>query len=336
MAKSKTYPIIIYGTSTIKIYKDYAELVLVKGETVLIDNDTETLNFVKDRKWHIGSRNIVVSNTPNYVTLSRYICNAQQGQYVVYKNSNSFDCRKNNLTISTTSNGRNKDILNYEYNIEYDSTNNTAKVRVTGNTSSEDVIITVDESTAKDIASGKIHPYCHIEQKTISTPAKIKIPIKEYEKGDCLCSNLGRYVLGLEKGNPKQAYHIDDDRTNFLKSNLIALESSEYANFVKDREGYARKKRQEQQAKKPSSIKKLITKPESTTKTPKGVVDIGNGFFFVSIYNEKTDTLDQIGTFSNKEEACLAYEKRVREICEELARDAYESLVASLMEQYYE
>ena len=150
MAKSKTYPIIIYGTSTIKIYKDYAELVLVKGETVLIDNDTETLNFVKDR------------------------------------------------------------------------------------------------------------------------------------------------------------------------------------------EGYARKKRQEQQAKKPSSIKKLIAKPESTTKTPKGVVDIGNGFFFVSIYNEKTGTLDQIGTFTNKEEACLAYEKRVKEICEELARDAYESLVASLMEEYYE
>lgn len=87
-----------------------------------------------------------------------------------------------------------------------------------------------------------------------------------------------------------------------------------------------------------SKYKDPVSKPiaKSNTKTPKGVADLGNGFFFVSIYNEKTSTLDQVGTFSNKEEAFLAYEKRVREICEELARDAYESLVASLMEQYYE
>lgn len=87
-----------------------------------------------------------------------------------------------------------------------------------------------------------------------------------------------------------------------------------------------------------SKYKEPVSKPitKSNTKNPKGVADIGNGRFFVSVRNEKTGAIDDLGAFSNKEEACLAYEKRVREICEELAKDAYESLVASLMEQYYE
>ena len=341
MSKSKsktktTYPIIIYGKSIIKIYKHYAELVLSKEEceTVLVDNDTEILNFVKDRTWTTTSTGLVVSHSPSYVSLPGYIINAPKGSSVYHRNNNHRDYRKANLTLFNNSNSN---ILNHKYDIEYDSSNNSAKIRVIGTANCEDVIITVDSYIAKAIESGEIHPYAYIEKDRNNT-GKIKIPIKEYEKGGEY-SNLGRYILGLKKGDPKQAHHIDDDRTNFLKSNLIMLEPSEYADFVKDRQGYAAKKRHESQTKKSTAIKKPMTsvpKPVSNTKNPKGVVDIGNGFFFVSVYNEKTSTLDQIGTFTNKEEACIAYEKRVREICEELARDAYESLVASLMEQYYE
>lgn len=125
---------------------------------------------------------------------------------------------------------------------------------------------------------------------------------------------LHRYIMNASKD--EYVIFKNNDKTDCRKANLSVV--SKY--------------------KKPaaSNIVKKPTIPVSNTKNPKGVTDLGNGFFFVSIYNEKTDTLDQVGTFTNKEEANLAYEKRVREICEELAKDAYESLVASLMEQYYE
>ena len=328
----------VYGKSTINIYNDHAELILSRGRVILIDNDTDTVNFVKDRTWTVTNDGVVVSNIPSHIGLARYIINAPAKTYALYKNGNKFDCRRNNLVVSSTNNGSIsvRDILNHKYDIEYDSSNKAAKVNVIGNANCEDTIIIVDDRIANDIASGKIHPYVYIE-KNNNNSSTLRIPLKEYDKDDCEYSgysNLGRYILKLEKGNPKCVYHIDEDRTNYLESNLIALTQNEYSEFVKDRKGYAEKIRKQQQVKSPKV--KLESKPESTTKNPKGVVDIGNGFFFVSVYNEKTGTLDQLGTFTDKEEACFAYEKRVREICEQLAKDAYESLVVSLMEQYYE
>jgi hypothetical protein len=137
---------------------------------------------------------------------------------------------------------------------------------------------------------------------------------------------LHRYIMNAPKDI--NVLFKNKDKLDCRKSNLLCLTNRETHYYYEEKK--------QQQSNNKSVIADIEPKPIVNIKNPKGVADIGNGFFFVSVYNEKTDTLDQVGTFSNKEEACLAYEKRVREICEELAKDAYESLVASLMEQYYE
>jgi hypothetical protein len=301
--------------STINIYDDHAELILSQGRIVLIDNDSNTIDFVKSRSWTVTNDGAVISNTSksySYIGLARHIINAQEGQYVRFRNGNKLDCRINNLETSTSGCNNNKDTLEYEYEIEYDSSNKSAKVKVMGSANCTETVITVDEHIAKDIESGKIHPYARIDRKAIRISLKDEI---DY-------SNLGRYILGLEKGNSKCVHHIDDDRTNLLISNLIALEPSEYTEFKKNRENYMKKVKEEQ----------VIS-----TMNPKGVIDIGKGFFIASIYNEKIEAPENLGIFNSKEEANLAYEKRAREICEELIKDEYESLIANLMaEKFYE
>ena len=288
----------IEGRNKIEIYDDgHAEILLANDSRVMID--AEDANKCKDHNWYYNTR--TVRRSGDSISLGRYLLDAKPGEVVQYVDNDRYNCRKTNLLLNNRSS-----ILTETTVICYKS---YAELVLINNKNNEEVRIKID---LDDVDKVKEMRWTYntsavqnnkagcLHRYVMNATDDVYVKFKNYDKTDCRKANL--YF------EPKCRQKQPDTPVTAPKLNSTP---------------------------KSSVIKKPILS-ESTTKNPKGIVDIGNGFFFVSVYNEKTGTLDQVGTFTNKEEANLAYEKRVREICEELAKDAYESLVASLMEQYYE
>ena len=316
------------GRNIIEIYKNHAEIILEDNQHNIICGvkiDLDDVDRCKEYRWSLSTSGPTVRYARNTQVglLQRFLLGISDiNTKVKFIDGNTFNCKKENLTVTTKNNP------------EPISEPEPISVTVAPLSPMPSPIIVYKSKGYAEIVA--------INRKN-NTEVRVKIDLddvdrcKEYRWSHNTTSiynkdagSLHRYLMNAPKDT--NVLFKNEDKLDCRKSNLLCLTYSE-THFY-----YEEKRQQEQQSNNKPVISKptVAPKPASTTKNPKGVADIGNGFFFVSVYNEKTGTLDQLGTFTNKEEADLAYEKRVREICEELARDAYESLVASLMEQYYE
>lgn len=305
----------IEGKNTIEIYSDgHAEIILANGQRAMID--AEDIDKCKEHRWHIHVNRDKVyarcNEAPNF--LHRLVLNINESYTVRVRHidGNGLNCRKSNLTLTTKEEPEPTPVdvtkKPLPHTVIIYKNKGYAELVLINNKNNEEVRVKID---LDDVDKVK-------DLRWSYNSAAI-----QNSKAGC----LHRYIMNAPKDI--NVLFKNEDKLDCRKSNLLCLTNRETHYY------YESKKQQEQSNNK-SVIVNIEPKPIVNIKNPKGVADIGNGFFFVSVYNEKTDTLDQVGTFSNKEEAYLAYEKRVREICEELAKDAYESLVASLMEQYYE
>lgn len=315
------------GRNIIEIYRDRAEIILEdvqRNEIARAIIDLDDIDRCKEHRWHMhpsydNTQYARCSKVDSAGFLHRFILNVNNSNTKVrFVNSNTLDCRKSNLTTYTKEKPE------------------PAPVTV------EPVRFNKPMPSPVIIYKSKGYAELVVTNKKTNDEVRIKIDLDDvdrckdyywgYNSSGAYNTELGllhRYIMNAPKD--KDVVFKNEDKQDCRKANLLCLTKREVHYYYEE-------KKQESQSNNKSVIVNIEPKPASNTKKPKGVVDIGNGFFFVSIYNEKTGELEQVGDkpFSNKEEAFLAYEKRVREICEELARDAYESLVASLMEQYYE
>lgn len=315
------------GRNIIEIYRDRAEIILEdvqRNEIARAIIDLDDIDRCKEHRWHMhpsydNTQYARCSKVDSAGFLHRFILNVNNSNTKVrFVNSNTLDCRKSNLTTYTKEKPE------------------PAPVTV------EPVRFNKPMPSPVIIYKSKGYAELVVTNKKTNDEVRIKIDLDDvdrckdyywgYNSSGAYNTELGllhRYIMNAPKD--KDVVFKNEDKQDCRKANLLCLTKREVHYYYEE-------KKQESQSNNKSVIVNIEPKPASNTKKPKGVVDIGNGFFFVSIYNEKTGELEQVGDkpFSNKEDACLAYEKRVREICEELARDAYESLVASLMEQYYE
>lgn len=314
------------GRNNIEIYADHAEIILedpygnVVGKAII---DIDDVDKCKEYRWHSHTSTSTgqsFARSTDRILLHRLILGISNSYTVRVQhiNGNGLDCRKTNLMTNR------------------EETPEPTPVTIT------------PMPTPVIIYKSKGYAELVVTNKKTNDEVRIKIDLDDVDRCKDYCwgcnssgaynTKLGllhRYIMNAPKD--KEIVFKNEDKQDCRKANLLCLTRREVHYYYEE-------KKQKEQQQSPINNKPVIAKPViepnpiSNTKNPKGVADIGNGFFFVSIYNEKTGELEQVGDkpFSNKEEACLAYEKRVREICEELAKDAYESLVASLMEQYYE
>lgn len=306
------------GRNIIEIYRDHAEIILEglqHNEVARAIIDLDDVDRCKEHRWHLnpsdGTQYVRSSRVDNAGNLHRFILEANDTTTKVrFINGNTLDCRKSNLTLYTKEKSEPVAVTkkHLPHPVIIYKSKGYAELILVNNKNNEEVRVKID----------------------LDDVNKVKNLRWSYNSAAIQNRNAGclhRYIMNAPKD--VNVLFKNKDKLDCRKSNLLCLTNRETHYY------YEEKKQQEQSNNK-SVIVNIEPKPESTTKSPKGVADIGNGRFFVSVRNEKTGIIDDLGAFSNKEEACLAYEKRVREICEELARDAYESLVASLMEQYYE
>lgn len=313
------------GRNIIEIYRDRAEIILEdvqRNEIARAIIDLDDIDRCKEHRWHMhpsydNTQYARCSKVDSAGFLHRFILNVNNSNTKVrFVNSNTLDCRKSNLTTYTKEKPE------------------PAPVTV------EPVRFNKLMPSPVIIYKSKGYAELVVTNKKTNDEVRIKIDLDDvdrckdyywgYNSSGAYNTELGllhRHIMNAPKD--KDVVFKNEDKQDCRKANLLCLTKREVHYY------YEEKKQQEQSNNK-SVIVNIEPNPISNTKNPKGVADIGNGRFFVSVRNEKTGIIDDLGAFSNKEEACLAYEKRVREICEELARDAYESLVASLMEQYYE
>lgn len=319
------------GRNIIEIYRDHAEIILEDNQRKIIGKvmiDLDDVDRCKEYRWCVSTSSSTIRYARNTSVglLQRFLLSITDNNTIIrYIDGNTFNCRKTNLAVIT----KNKP----------EPTPEPEPISVTVAPLSpmpSPVIIYKNKSYAELVVTNK---------KT-NDEVRIKIDLDDvdrckdyywgYNSSGAYNTELGllhRHIMNAPKD--KDIVFKNEDKQDCRKANLLCLTKREVHYYYEE-------KKQKGQQQSPIDNKPVIAKPViesnpiSTTKNPKGVADIGNGRFFVSVCNEKTGIIDDLGAFSNKEEACLAYEKRVREICEELARDAYESLVTSLMEQYYE